>query len=466
MDSLSDLFEERVYPFLTAGGSLAFLLWYLYKYMLTAKEISAMKTPVMLVFVGLTAASLRLLRGDRPVEHRLLLQNACWIILSRLLLRELDITIDSENYWAVLYFCLFGVGIVLKKRQRDVFLTVLTVIVCGTLLVWAVIAVLTVIKGAPLEGLMRLTDGIQLKSEKKILSVTFFNLHRNTTGIWFLMPIGLMLYQCVRRRQWGWYIAAGVTIPLWYAVMALQHCRSSQLSAAICLALLMGRLAMRMIQKRSRAAGIIAAAVVAAGFTVFFYQGFSGCSDLIARYSREPQPELVYSASASTGSAETESADTSVHDSRSLADDARTLTGRTLIWKAILPLLKSPKQLVLGRSASTMMQAIVEQLGVKVWHMHNTLLQQLLMAGVPGFLLYFFFLLSLAVRIVKCYFRKDGCGREETLVLGITLTGAMLFGMVELLLCGNRRLVPLLFCLLAGCFVGELSDEDPAAPAA
>lgn len=466
MDSFGDLLAERFYPFLAAGGSLAFVLWYLNKYLLTSKEISAMKTLVTLLFIGMTVVSLRLLRKNRPAELRLLLQNACWIILSRLLLEKLNFAVDSENYWAVLYFCFFGVGIALKKGQRNVFLTVLTVIVCGTLLVWAAAAVLTVMRGVPLNGLKRLSDGIQLKREITILSVSFFNIHRNMTGIWFLMPICLMLYQCVRHRHWGWYVAAGVTIPLWYAAIALQHSRSTYLASAICLALLMGRLAMRLIRKRSRAAGIIAAVVVTAGFTVLLYQGFFGCSDLIARGSREPQPELIYTGADAAGVTETESADTSVHDSRSLATDARTLTGRTSIWKAILPLLKSKRQLVLGRPASVMMEAISEQLGWKVWHMHNTLLQQLLMAGVPGFLLYLLLLLSLAVRIVKCYFRKDGCGREETLVLGIALTGAMIYGMVEPLLCGNIRFMPPMFCLLAGCFVGELSDEDPSAPAA
>ena len=105
-----------------------------------------------------------------------------------------------------------------------------------------------------------------------------------------------------------------------------------------------------------------------------------------------------------------------------------------------------------------------------VAHMHNMLLQQLLMAGVPGFLIYFLLLLSLTVRILKCWFRKEDKSGEETLALGIALTGAMLYGMFEPLLCDNKPFMSVIFCILTGCFVGELSDraeknDEPAAEA-
>ena len=586
MNTAGAFFRERIFPIAAAALALLLMIYYLSREMFLPETRETLIFPVTLTASALILLSLRMLREKKPPELRLLLQNACWVIVTRLLLGRLNYKIDGENYWALMFFCLFGVGVSLKRKYRDVFLTAVTVVLCTILSMWAAAGILTAMRGAQLPGIPWLFQNVSIAEESSLVFIALFDFHRNTSAIFFLPAICLMIYQCIRHRHWGWYAAAGITIPLLYAIIAVQHCRSAYLSSAVCLSLLLGRLVLRKLEKHGRVLGIIAAVVVTAVFTVGLYEGFFACSNQIAGLSRTHQveetaaavkttPEATEKPAETTATAKpaeskatakpsdttpkatakpadttpkatakpTESAATAktaettpkatakpaeskatakpaettpkatakpaeskapakpaettpkatkepaestatpkpaepektdepdaaeklINDSRSTLKDARTLTGRTQIWKALFQLIRlKPKIALWGRGFEPLIKPIRELVGRKsIQHMHNILFQQLLLAGFPGFLMYFFFLLSLAVRIVKCFFRMEGQGREESFALGAALTGVMIYGMFEPVMSTIQPIISVIFCLLAGCFVGELSDGGERKP--
>ena len=505
MDALGSRCREHVLPLLSAVLSLALLLYYMTRLMMLPETRESLNDAVTKGTLLLTAVSLRLLREKKPAELRLLLQSACWVILSRIILGQLDWTLDSENYWAVMFFCVFAVGVTLRGKTRDRYFTVVTVAVCALLTLWAVAAVITAVRGSTVPDAPAWLSGVSMKAQKSLVYVVLYDQHRNTSAIFFLPAMCMMLYQCVRHRHWGWYAAAGITIPLWFTVIALQHCRSAYLATAASLALLIGHLAMRRIEKRSRLGAAAAAVVVTMALTVLLYTLFPACSNVIGGISRRynasaavkteetvpaestdpaeteegsvPAPgaepasapeeeaeETVPAEETDPGAAaaegETETSVMTVSDSRNTVRDAFTLTGRTVIWKyAKWRITKTKDTMLYGHQVKTMMKPISKRLGWKVSHTHNILVQQTMMAGLPGGLLYLLLLLSLTVRIVQCYFRQKGRGRAETLLLALALTGIMIYGMFEPLLSQNKPILSLIFCLLGGWFVGELEED-------
>lgn len=456
---LGDRCRQRVFPYASAALSLILLAYYLCRKMLPAETQELVAGYALWPATLMIVLSLRLLREDRPPELRLLVQNAVWVILSRALLGDFKYAFEGESYWAVLFICFFGVGVVLKKRQRDVFLDIVTVVWCGILLTWGIAAIAVVLRGAPLYGIPLFEEGVGIRTEQTLTFVRLFKINRNTSAVFFVPALCLMIRQCVRHKHWGWYIAAGLTVPVFYAAIALQHSRSAYLAAAAALGLILGHLAMRLIEKKNRIAAVVAAVVLSAGFTAALFAGFPLCSDLIAKAAPAPQSELV------TGEVEMNAEDVVIYDSRSTFADAVTLTARTNIWKAMVHEFKrSPQKLVLGSKLSGMMKPLYESIGFKASHMHNMLFQQALMAGLPGAFIYLLLLISLSVRIVRCYFR----GRTADAVIGIALAGAMLYGVLEPLMSSNKPVLSLIFFLLGGIFVASVSEpgadveEEPA----
>ena len=146
-----------------------------------------------------------------------------------------------------------------------------------------------------------------------------------------------------------------------------------------------------------------------------------------------------------------ESAPLQVTDNRNTLRDAKTLTGRVVIWKGLLRCIKEePRIGLLGQREKTMMKTVRKCTCPTVAHLHNILFQQLGLAGFPGMLLYILWLLSMARDMIICFFFFLYRESRAPKVLCAVLLGLLVYGVFEPLMSFKQLVSSMMFCLMAG----------------
>ena len=93
-------------------------------------------------------------------------------------------------------------------------------------------------------------------------------------------------------------------------------------------------------------------------------------------------------------------------------------------------------------------------------HMHNVLLQQLVVAGVPGFMLFVVLLVAILRRVVDVFLAFNCIEINGTQVLGLVLALLILYGMAEPLLCHRVAVANIFFCVGAGMLVAKAYEKE------
>jgi O-antigen ligase len=153
---------------------------------------------------------------------------------------------------------------------------------------------------------------------------------------------------------------------------------------------------------------------------------------------------------------------TNFGDSRDLKESASTGSMRFGVWYAAIPAIRDePMRLLIGKYSSKVMDGphryqISAENG-SFWHMHNYLLQVLMLTGLVGFLLVLAFTVLLVVRMVRLFFTQNPSATTAIKSLTLPVSGILLYGMLETVIFTNsadERAVTdfreLCFFLLAG----------------
>lgn len=424
-----------------------------------------------------------------PLERSLLLLNVFWVYTTCVIHDSLKLQLSLACFWAILFYCVFAFGSSRSCAGREWALDVSCILLCAVLLIAAAAAIAITFTGvSPLRGwgvLERLAvldmEGIE-GSDVPMVYIKLFNTHRNTSSAFFVLGLGLMLSRGFRHQVLPWRLAAAVCAAAFYLAIALQHSRNTYGAASVCLAMCLGVALQEALKSRGALLrhGLVAVAVIVSAVLLFL--SFNQCGKTLAAVTQVPtQVEenaqsqlkpLSVGAQTQRGeltllSAAEESAQEPAQagDERDTLDDMRTLTGRTDIWKAVLDTIRQHPAIALAGYDQWTMIDLVERTGGldDMPHTHNTFLQQLLMTGVPGLLLYLGLVGILLVRMLRCYFSAVAASLR---CLVATLAGMMLYGLLEPLLSCQVKFPSLLFCLVAGFFVQEWrewQDEEARA---
>lgn len=443
------------------------------------------------------AAGLR--RADRSTRMGgwLLLSNALWVGLTRFLL---DVSFDEGIVtcsFYLLFFCGFCCGGIISREQRRRILSTLTLGFCPVLLIWGLVGAYAVWTRQYIRNKWFLWGGIGLIKESQLVALRILFNHRNNSAFFYVIGIGLLLFQCRQspKKRWRWMMA--VCLPVFLLTLALQHSRSCWIAAGLCLSMNLGFLLQKRLHRLwTRTAALF---LTAAFGTVIIFSCFNPlsnffvtCSNLAQSTGTEdasltqteealPAPETASPAveaasnptpashsttashptpTADQGSAEAEAPTEpplTAEDVRDVLQDAKTLTLRTKIWAAVLPALEEDPSIALkGQQEKTMMNIINARLYYPVSHMHNMLLQQLMLSGVPSFLLYGIFTVWMGLRILVCLCTDCSADRK---CLAALCAAALLYGMVEPLMSKYLPVSSLIIPLLFGCFSGETAAE-------
>ena len=380
--------------------------------------------------------------------------NFLWMVLTRILHDDLTVTPHGVCYFAAMFFAFYSCGVLLKNKQREFFLDLVTVMIGGVLFLWEVVGFITALTGQPLKGF----EMIRLLAEKTpalMTFISFYGTHRNISSTYFVIMMGIFLYQYVHHRTLFWKIAAILFVPLAYIMVAMQHSRSNYMAAAI---VLTAALLSIILDRCSRKGKQVHPVLILAGgvlFVFLFIIGLYKCNvfmEVLGIKFRE-----VWAVIADIWGLPKFNYVVKFTDPRNLSMEITTLNRRTDIWRNAIPVLKShPEILTIGRPENLIMETINERvLWRKEPHMHNALLQQLMTVGVPGALLYVAMFGIICKNIFVSLRQTQQRETAGNRVLSGILLAMFAYSILEPLLSPKIPLSSLLFCLIAGCLEGE-----------
>ena len=136
-------------------------------------------------------------------------------------------------------------------------------------------------------------------------------------------------------------------------------------------------------------------------------------------------------------------------------------TGRTEVWKACIKILtSSPDRLLFGVSPCFIQKFIENETGNyrDIPHAHNGLMQVAVGLGIPGFLIFFAFLIAIVLRCLHIIVKGRGIIFPGAWTLTILIMGMLLIELVEVMLFSYVRFNATIFYVLAG-WVVSLSRE-------
>ena len=161
-------------------------------------------------------------------------------------------------------------------------------------------------------------------------------------------------------------------------------------------------------------------------------------------------------------------------DSRDLKESVSNGSARFGVWAAAIPAIRDePLRLLIGKYNSKVMDGPhryqVSAENGSFWHMHNYLLQVLMLTGLIGFLLVLAFSVLLVWRMIRLFFSAHPDATLAVKSLTLPVSGILIYGMFEIVIftasADERALTDfreLCFFLLAGVVLAysyELAPE-------
>ena len=432
-----------------------FVMLYYVCYRMDPVISAGMYVPLEIVSLLLFAVTAVLSFKKRTAIQIILFGNFLWMVFTRILHNDLTVTPHGVCFFAAMFFAFYSCGILLKNRQREFFMDLAVVVIGGVLLLWGCVGLVTALTGQPMRGF----EMIRLLAEKTpalMTFISFYGTHRNISSTYFVIMMGLFIYQYVRHRTRLWKVLAIVFVLIGYIMVAMQHSRSNYMAGAIVLTVALGSMALDKAAEKGWHIPTVLIPVAGVLCVFVFVVGFYRCNVIMEVVGIKFR-ELWAIIADLTGLPKFNYV-VKFTDPRNLSLEITTLNRRTDIWRNAIPVLKQhPEILSIGRPENLIMETINERvLWRKEPHMHDAMLQQLMVAGVPGALLYLT-TFCLTLRNIYLSFRRTGL-KETTgnRVLSGILLALFAYSILEPLLSPKIPLSSLLFCMIAGCLEGEL----------
>ena len=438
--------------------------------------------------VYFTAAGL-----PRKAELRIFLLWLLWLLLSRWLNRDFYLFLDRSALIASLRAFLFlAVGTVLDARQRQRFLRALTIVYAGFFVLAAAAGLFVVLTGTylhiPPENIwitVLPSNFIGLKMR----ALNLLSTHRLTVASRLFLAWCLLLLQILRVERKRWALPLGLGMLILHLAISLCFSRTTQICFSVACAMLGLLIVHRRSGRTSGAKRLLLLALVPLLCLPLAYKSFDLCASVVAALRAEivPRYEQVYRSSgrqfdpegffgleADVSAYEAEEAgsaavsdDTAVEETfteqRKLAGNV-TLTGRTDIWKSIIPCVREkPSILLYGQPSKEIMPLANKYIQSAAYkpHMHNMLAQCFMLTGLPGFLLVLGWCVLLLIKLVRVFFRPAESAPIAVVFLTIPLSCILLYNMTEVSIFAAYDVSGYVFFLLAGIFLAEYEELFP-----
>ena len=410
------------------------------------------------------------LRGR--LELRLVIWYTIWLFVTRLLntdyylQNELDLVISR-----VLCCVILPVGLLLEPEERLRLLDVVVVYSALFYLATALMGLYASIFGVYFPvGPEGVVFGINDNSlfYSNYIYIMAWETNRTISAVWFYLAWCMMLYAFFRTRKTALRIPIVLVFLVFHLTLAFCRTRTIKFAASFNLAMLLVLWAWQALRSRApkwRAAVLLALALLAIPAT---YKSFDLMTAVTAKVynALDIQVERIADAYMGAEYREDTKDGQDFADTRDLSVSLSNLSNRTEIYASAIPTFREdPLRLLIGKYSDKIMLIPNKYQSYRYFHMHNYLLQVLMLTGIPGFLLVLAFSVLLIWRSVRLFFSGAPMAVK---VLVLPISGVLFYGMFEIILftqCADMRTLTdfreLLFFLLAGIVLAYSYEYSP-----
>ena len=412
------------------------------------------------------------LRGT--IEVKLVIWYAIWLFVTRLL--NTDFYLENEFDLVLKTFlcaAVLSAGLVLDSAQRRRFFDIVIAIVGAFYFIVAILAIIACFLGIyfyiPPENIPFGIDTYYLYANFYFIAP--FGTNRTVSAVWFYIASCLMIYEFLSCRKKLWRIPIVLAWLVFYIAVALSFCRSIKLAMCVNAAMLAIIGGMKLIKLKSTAMKALLIAVLAAVSMPLVYKSFDlTVSATQAVYDWvDPDIERISDMYVASGRENMDEAPV-LGDTRDLKESVSNMSNRGNIFASIIPTIKEdPTLLLIGKYSHQIMDIPHKYQNYPYFHMHNYLVQTLMLTGVLGLLLVLAFTVMLVVKMIRLFFTKLPEVTSAVKTLTLPLAGIFIYGMMETVIftnCADDRAPTdfreLAFFLIAGVFLGFYYDAFPA----
>lgn len=378
-------------------------------------------------------------RLDGPVELKLFIFYWIWIYFSRLLNRDFFLTHDADMVLNMGLSCvMMAVCVLLKGKDRQRFLDMISIAVGGFYSLLSVCGLYAVLFRKELYNPLTGGSLCGFWYTGGLARLQLLGKHANEVAVWFFLGFFLLMYLFFRHKSLLWrvpIVAAAVTN---YISLCMTFSRSNRVAFSVCFSLLFLMVILRRLSGAKRNRQLLATLGLLLILLPLSYKSFDLTAEIIDKASsaladtkQEDSmeqravaiaPVVVKQLAAEVNSAPAVQGGYS--DERGFSD-----SGRFAIYKTILPTIQQePLRLLRGCLCMDVMKIANTLLPTQAPHYHNTFLQVLCIAGLPGLLLTLLFCALLAVKIIRLFFSDVPL---EIKALTLLLIGLFIYNMLE-----------------------------------
>lgn len=414
-------------------------------------------------------------RGMRGVvEVRLVLWYAIWVFVTRLLntdwylQNELDLVI-SRFLCAVI----LPVGLLLKGKDRERLLDVVIAVAGAFYFVTALLGLYACVFGVyfylPPEHVVFGLDNEFFGNT--FMYVIAWETNRTISAVWFYLAWCMMAYEFFHCKNKLWRIPIGLAWLVFHLTIAFCFCRSIKLAVCVNVAMLLILWMVKALPVRTRALKAAVIAILAVLSMGACYKSFDLLTSATAAVYNAMDVQVERTSDVFMGDRFRDRTQNGqdFRDTRNVSESVSNISNRGEIYRSVLPTLREdPLRLAIGKYSSKLMDGPRKYLSYPYFHMHNFLLQVLMLTGLLGFGLVAAFCILLVVRMVRLFFSDHPAATTAVKALTLPLAGIFIYGMFETILftasADNRALTDfreLFFFLVAGIILGYYYDVFP-----
>ena len=376
-------------------------------------------------------------RLDGAKEVRLVVCYTIWFFLTRILNTDYYLQNELELVVSRVLCCVvLPVGMLLEPRERRVLLDVVAGVSGVFYFVTALLSLYACIFGVYFTlGPEDVLFGLQNTWFKSaFIYIVAWETNRTISAVWFYLAWCMMIYEFFRCKSLLLRIPIALAWFVFHLTLAFCFCRSIKLAASVSMAMLAILLGIRYLRQKKPAVKTALIALMAAAALLLCYKSYDWLTAGAAAIynAMDVKIERTSDEYMTDSYVEGTKDGQNFEDSRDLVASITTVSRRGNIYLSAIPAIRDePLRLLIGKYNSKVMDGPRRYLEFPYWHMHNYLLQTLMLTGLVGMLLAAAFSVLLVVRMIRLFFSTDPRATLDIKLLTLPVSGILLYGMFE-----------------------------------
>lgn len=408
------------------------------------------------------------------VEVKTVILYTLWLFITRLLNTDYYLQNEFELVIGRVLCCvMLPVGLLLERHERERLLDFVIAIAGGFFFISALLGLYTCIFGVylyiPPENVVFGIDGDTWFNAFSY--VVAWGTNRTIAALWFYLGWCMMAYEFFHCKNKLWRIPIVLAWFVFHMTLAFCFCRSLMLVVCINVAMISILLGIRYIRTKNRALKTLLVVLLCLVSLPISYKSFDVIrSGSAAIYnSLDIGIERTSDQHMTDGHKERTEDGQTFEDPRDLKQSVSNVSQRGEIYASVIPTFKQdPMRLLIGKYSSKLMDIPNLYQSYPYFHMHNYLLQVLMLTGIVGFVLVLAFTVLMVVKMIRLFFSDHPDASLAVKTLTLPLSGVFVYGMFEIILftssADERAVVDfreLFFLLIAGIFLGFYYEIFP-----